>query len=62
MTAPIVVSLLVFSNIVPLTMWLQLRRVGRWKSDVFGERAYLVRSLVARSAFAWPVFAGTLAG
>ena len=58
----IFVSLFVFFNIFALNMWLQYRRVGRWKSYVFGERAYFVLSLVAKSALAWQVFAGTLAG
>ena len=55
-------SLFVFFDIFALTMWLQYRRVGRWKSYVFGERAYFVLSLVAKSTLAWQVFAGTLAG
>ena len=42
-------------------MWLQYRRVGHWRSYVFGERAYVMLSLVAKSALAWQVFAGTLA-
>jgi hypothetical protein len=58
----IFVSLFVFFDIFALNMWLQYRRVGRWGSYVFGERAYLVLSLVAKSALAWQVFAGTLAG
>lgn len=58
----IFVSLFVFFNIFALNMWLQYRRVGRWKSYVFGERAYFVLSLVAKSLLAWQVFAGTLAG
>ena len=58
----IFVSLFVFFNIFALTMWLQYRRVGRWTSYVFGERAYFMLSLVAKSALAWQVFAGTLAG
>jgi hypothetical protein len=36
--------------------------VGRWRSYLFGERTYFVLSLVAKSALAWQVFAGTLAG
>jgi hypothetical protein len=58
----IFVSLFVFFDIFALNMWLQYRRVGRWKSYVFGERAYFVLSLVAKSLLAWQVFAGTLAG
>ncbi len=58
----IFLSLFVFFNIFALNMWLQYRRVGRWQSYVFGERAYFMLSLVAKSALAWQVFAGTLAG
>jgi hypothetical protein len=58
----IFISLFVFFNIFALNMWLQYRRVGRWQSYVFGERAYFLLSLVAKSALAWQVFAGTLAG
>jgi Heliorhodopsin len=58
----IFVSLFVFFNIFALNMWLQYRRVGRWTSYVFGERAYFILSLIAKSALAWQVFAGTLAG
>jgi hypothetical protein len=58
----IFVSLFLFFNIFALNMWLQYRRVGRWTSYLFGERAYLMLSLVAKSALAWQVFAGTLAG
>ena len=57
----IFVSLFVFFNIFAINMWLQYRRVGHWRSYVFGERAYVMLSLVAKSALAWQVFAGTLA-
>jgi hypothetical protein len=55
-------SLFIFFNVFAINMWLQYRRVGRWRSYLFGERAYMVLSLVAKSALAWQVFAGTLAG
>jgi len=58
----IFVSLFVFFNIFALNMWLQYRQVGRWRSYLFGERTYFILSLVAKSALAWQVFAGTLAG
>jgi hypothetical protein len=45
-----------------VNMWLQYRRVGRWRDYLFGERVYVLLSLVAKSALAWQVFAGTLAG
>jgi hypothetical protein len=57
----IFVSLFVFFNIFALNMWLQYRRAGWWKSYIFGERTYIILSLVAKSLLAWQVFAGTLA-
>lgn len=40
--------------------WLQYRRVGRWADYAYGEQAYLVLSLVAKSLLAWQIFAGSL--
>ncbi len=57
----IFVSLFVFFNIFAINMLLQYRRVGRWRSYLFGEKTYIVLSLVAKSLLAWQVFAGTLA-
>jgi Heliorhodopsin len=58
----IFISLFVFFNAFAINMWLQYRRVGRWRSYTFGEAGYFILSLVAKSALAWQVFAGTLAG
>ncbi|MFQ1002390.1 heliorhodopsin HeR [Modestobacter sp. SSW1-42] len=57
----IFVSLFVFFMSFALNQWLQYRQVGPWRSYAFGEQAYLVLSLVAKSALAWQVFAGSLA-
>lgn len=57
----IFVSLFVFFNSFALNQWLQYREVGPWRSYAFGEKAYLVLSLVAKSALAWQIFAGSLA-
>ena len=57
----IFVSLFLFFNSFAVNQWLQYRRVGPWRSYAFGERAYLVLSLVAKSALAWQIFAGSLA-
>jgi hypothetical protein len=57
----IFVSLFIFFNIFALVQWLQYREVGRWSDYLTGERTYIVLSLVAKSALAWQVFAGTLA-
>jgi hypothetical protein len=53
-------TLFVFFNSFAVNMVLQYRRVGKWRDYLFGESAYIVLSLVAKSALAWQVFAGTL--
>ena len=55
-------SLLVLFFSFAVNMAFQYARVGPWREYVFGERGYLVLSLVAKSALAWQVFAGALAG
>jgi hypothetical protein len=57
----IYVSLFLFFNSFALNQWLQYRKVGPWRSYAFGEKTYLVLSLVAKSALAWQIFAGSLA-
>jgi hypothetical protein len=57
----IFVSLFVFFNVFALNQWLQYRAKGRWADYLYGENAYIVLSLTAKSALAWQVFAGTLA-
>ncbi len=57
----IFVSLFVLFNSFAVNQWLQYRKVGPWRSYAFGEAAYLVLSLVAKTALAWQVFAGALA-
>ncbi|MGB3186145.1 MAG: heliorhodopsin HeR [Ornithinimicrobium sp.] len=58
----ILISLFVFFNSFALNQWLQYRQVGRWSNYLTGERTYIVLSLLAKSALAWQIFAGTLAG
>lgn len=57
----IFVSLFVFFMSFAVNQWLQYKEVGPWRSYAFGERGYLVLSLVAKSALAWQIFAGSLA-
>jgi hypothetical protein len=57
----IFVSLFVLFFSFAVNMALQYLRVGPWRDYRFGERIYLVLSLVAKSALAWQVFAGALA-
>jgi hypothetical protein len=45
-------------NIFPLNMYLQYKRVGKWKGYLYGEKVYIILSLVAKTLLAWIVFAG----
>ena len=56
----IVPTLFVFFFSFALNMVLQYKKIGPWRDYLFGERAYVLLSLVAKSALAWQVFAGTL--
>jgi hypothetical protein len=57
----IIVSLFLFFNSFAVNMYLQYKKVGPWKNYLFGERTYIVLSLVAKTVLAWQIFAGTLA-
>jgi hypothetical protein len=52
--------LFVFFFFFAVNMALQYKRVGPWREYLFGERVYILLSLIAKSALAWQVFAGTL--
>jgi hypothetical protein len=54
-------TLFVFFNIFAVNMVLQYKKVGPWKDYLFGERVYIILSLVSKSILAWIIFAGTLA-
>lgn len=56
----IFVTLFVFFNSFALNQWLQYRQKGPWRDYLFGERMYIILSLVAKSLLAWQVFGGTL--
>jgi len=53
-------TLFVFFFSFALNMVFQYKNIGPWRDYLFGERAYILLSLVAKSALAWQVFAGTL--
>jgi hypothetical protein len=44
----------------PVNMILQYKRVGKWKDYLYGERVYIVLSLVAKSILAWLVLFGAM--
>lgn len=56
----ILISLFLFFNIFAVNMFLQYKKVGPWKDYLFGEKMYIILSLVAKSLLAWQVFSGTL--
>jgi hypothetical protein len=56
----IVFSLFVLFNIFAIVQFLQYKKVGKWAQYLRGEKTYITLSLVAKSALAWQIFAGTL--
>ena len=56
----IFISIAIFFNLFALNMVLQYKKVWKWRDYLYGERMYIVLSLLAKSALAWQVFAGTL--
>lgn len=57
----IIPTIFVFFSSFAVNMFLQYKKVGPWKDYLFGERVYIILSLVAKTALAWQIFAGTLA-
>jgi hypothetical protein len=53
-------SIFLFFNCFAINMVLQYKKIGKWRDYLYGERAYIILSLLAKSALAWQVFAGTL--
>ena len=56
----IFISLFIGFNVFAINMVLQYRKTGRWSDYLYGERAYMLFSLIAKSLLAWQVFGGTL--
>ena len=56
----IYVSIIILFNLFAVNMILQYRKIGKWRDYLYGERMYIVLSLVAKSALAWQIFFGTL--
>nr|QOV09127.2 Heliorhodopsin [uncultured Thermoplasmata archaeon] len=56
----IFLSMAIFFNSFAVNMWLQYKKKGKWADYLYGERMYVILSLVAKSLLAWQVFAGTL--
>ena len=54
-----IVSIFLFFNTFSINMILQYKQVGKWKDYLYGERAYIWLSLLAKTCLAWQVFFGT---
>lgn len=53
-------SIFLFFNCFAINQVLQYKKVGKWQDYLYGERVYIILSLVAKSLLAWQVWAGTL--
>jgi hypothetical protein len=58
----IMISIAFFFNVFAINMLLQYRKKGKYQDYLYGEKMYIVLSLVAKSALAWQVFSGTMVG
>jgi hypothetical protein len=56
----IVGSYFVAFNTFPVNMILQYLRKGKWANYMYGERGYIILSLVAKTVLAWLVLVGAL--
>lgn len=50
----------VFFNLFAINMVLQYKKIGPWRDYLYGERAYIILSLSAKTVLAWLIWAGTL--
>lgn len=56
----IVVTIFVLFNSFAWVQYKQYQAKGKWANYLYGERIYIVLSLVAKSLLAWQIFANTL--
>lgn len=47
-------------NTFPINMILQYLKIGKWKDYLYGERVYIILSLVAKTILAWLVLFGAM--
>ena len=50
----------IFFNSFAVNMWLQYKKVGKWKDYSYGEKGYITLSLVAKTGLGWTIVLGTL--
>jgi hypothetical protein len=49
-----------FFNTFPINMIFQYKKIGKWRDYLYGERGYILLSLISKTLLAWLVFAGLL--
>lgn len=50
----------IFFNSFAVNMWLQYKKIGKWKNYSYGEKGYIFLSLTAKTALGWTIVLGTL--
>lgn len=50
----------IFFNSFAINMWLQYKKLGKWKNYAYGEKGYIILSLTAKTALGWVIVLGTL--
>jgi hypothetical protein len=53
-------SMFLLFSCFAVNMYLQYKKIGKWADYLYGERVYMILSLVAKSVLAWQVFFGAL--
>jgi hypothetical protein len=53
-------SYFAFFNLFPINMILQYKKVSKWANYLYGERGYIMLSLIAKTVLAWLVFFGVM--
>ena len=56
----IFVSLFILFGCFMANMYMRYSRIGKWKDYMYSERVYMALSLLAKTAFAWLIFAGII--
>ncbi|MEG2270071.1 MAG: heliorhodopsin HeR [Bacilli bacterium] len=56
----IFVSYFILFNCFPINMILQYKGIGKWKDYLYGEKVYIILSLVAKTLLAWFVLFGVM--
>lgn len=56
----ILIAYFVAFNTFPINMILQYKKIGKWKEYIYGEKVYIILSLVAKSILAWLVLFGAM--